>query len=67
MTENKMTHDEAWLAFRRGNLEKISFIPDVVELHKKFNQRIRNTCCSRKKALTQKFHSRLIGRMDAKE
>ena len=67
MTENKMTHDEAWVAFRRGDLEKISFIPGVEEMHKKFNQRIRNSCCSRKRTITQNFNKRLIDRMDAKE
>ena len=67
MTQKKMTHDEAWLAFRRGNLKKLDFIPDIVKMHSNFDNQIRNSCCSKKRAITQNFYKKLGNRLSATE
>lgn len=55
-----MTQDEAFKHFITYNTDKLDFIPNIKELRKNFDGEIKGLCCSRRRALMQKYKS-LIG------
>ena len=56
---NNISHEEAFKEFRKGNLEPLSFIPNIHELYKEFNEELRGKCCAGRRRVISKHHQLL--------